>query len=84
MGQAVETQARQAELDRWAQSKGWDRGPFRSWSNGGYTVTVAAKGYPKRKFSVVNRRTAESRLLDDLEDVERFLDFVRLFGEEPG
>jgi hypothetical protein len=76
--------ARQGELHRWARRRGWDRGPFRSWSNGSYTVTVAAQGYPRRKFSIVNRRTADSRLVDDLEDIERFQDFVRVTGQEPG
>lgn len=73
--------ARQAELDRWARSKGWDRGPFRTWTNGRYTVALSARGYPKRAFVISGGETR--REVAELEDVERFLDAVRMFGTEP-
>jgi hypothetical protein len=76
--------ARQAELDRYAQKMGWERGPFRSWTTRGYTIALAARGYPKRQFVITHRDSAERRHVDDLEDVIRFLDYVRVTGREPG
>lgn len=75
--------AAHAELARWARRKGWTSKGFGAWTNGSYTVSVSAYGYPKRLFSLVNCRTLDDWKLDGLADVERFLDYVRCTGDEP-
>lgn len=63
-------QARQADLDALGVRMRWQRAHFRTWKVRGYTVGMAAHGYP-RMYIVA--KGAEREFLDDLEDVVGFV-----------
>lgn len=84
MATKTEIQARQRELARWAREKNWRPRGFGAWTSGTYTVAVSVRGYPKRDFTLTNCRTLDDWHMPSLEDVDRFLEFVRCSGVEPG
>lgn len=59
-------QARQADLDALGVRMHWQRNHYRTWKVRGYTVGMAAHGYP-RKYVVA--KGAEREFFDDLDDV---------------
>lgn len=75
-------QARQAELDRFANRRGWTRGRFGSWRFHGFTVAVAAHG--DRERSYVASRGDDRTFFADLGALERHVAYVAVTGREPG
>ncbi len=76
---------RQDELDSLARKHGWTRGKYGSWRAGRLTVSVIVRplSYPTVKFIAVERASGEERELDELEDVMRLVDYVRVTGQIP-
>lgn len=71
---------RQAELDAYAVKRGWQPHHFRTWEAFGFTVKMAAKGWPR---PYIASRGDQSREFLDLEDLERYVRFVQITGQEP-
>lgn len=77
--------SRQDELDRFARKLGWTRGKYGSWRAGRLTISVIVRprSYPMVRFIAVERGSGEERELAGLEDVDRFVDYVRATGQIP-
>lgn len=79
MGQTAAARARQAELDGYASSRGWERGPFRSWTKKGYTIARSARG----GYVITRRSTADRREVRSLEDLDRVIQWALASGRFP-
>lgn len=78
-------QHRQDELDGFARKHGWERGRYGSWRAGRLTISVIRRPleFPSVKFVAVERASGEEREFAELEDVGRFVDYVRVTGQVP-
>lgn len=57
----------QSELDACASRRSWDRGRFKSWKFRGFTISVSANGYPRRRF--VASKDGDAKEFDDLDEL---------------
>lgn len=61
----------QAELDTFASRRNWDRGRFKSWQFRGFTISVAATGYPRRRF--IASKDGDAREFETLDELLAFV-----------
>lgn len=67
-----EPSPRQRDLDSYAARNGWDRGPFKSWHKGPWTIAVWSQG----GFVAVERATKKPHPVASLAELDSLVRFA--------